>query len=382
MPFKRKTLSELREENRQFMQAELKNVGALLRFGNLKVLADMDAGMAHLHYAYLDYIALQTNPFTATDEWLAGWMALKQTYRKAATASQSSSVEATGTSGARLPAGTVLNRSDGYQYVTDAELIIGAGKKGTTTITAILPDLTDDSTGGGSNGNADAGTILTLDANVSGVDNSLTLVDPATGGADIEGVEDFRQRGLLAYQNPPQGGSDADYKKWALAVSGVTRAWIKRRGMGVGSVVIYIMCDGNDTTNNGFPTGTDGVSSLEDWGAIKATGDQRRVADYIYPLQADTAIIYVCSPIKKIVDLTISGIPDASSETIQAITDAINLLFFDNGNPDGSGKIYLSDVNGVLSQVEGSTGYVLESPTQNIVLDTGELPLLGEVNFT
>lgn len=382
MPFKRKTLSELREENRQFMQAELKNVGALLRFGNLKVLADMDAGMAHLHYAYLDYIALQTNPFTATDEWLAGWMALKQTYRKAATASQSSSVEATGTSGARLPAGTVLNRSDGYQYVTDAELIIGAGKKGTTTITAILPDLTDDSTGGGSNGNADAGTILTLDANVSGVDNSLTLVDPATGGADIEGVEDFRQRGLLAYQNPPQGGSDADYKKWALAVSGVTRAWIKRRGMGVGSVVIYIMCDGNDTTNNGFPTGTDGVSSLEDWGVIKATGDQGRVADYIYPLQADTAIIYVCSPIKKIVDLTISGIPDASSETIQAITDAINLLFFDNGNPDGSGKIYLSDVNGVLSQVEGSTGYVLESPMQNIVLDTGELPLLGEVNFT
>ncbi len=382
MPFKRKTLSELREENRQFMQAELKNVGALLRFGNLKVLADMDAGMADLHYAYLDYIALQTNPFTATDEWLAGWMALKQTYRKAATASQSSSVEATGTSGARLPAGTVLNRSDGYQYVTDAELIIGTGKKGTTTITAILPDLTDDPTGGGSNGNADAGTILTLDANVSGVDNSLTLVDPATGGADIEGVEDFRQRGLQAYQNPPQGGSDADYKKWALEIPGITRAWVKRRGMGVGTVIIYIMCDGNDTTNNGFPTGADGVSSLEDWGVLKATGDQGRVADYIYPLQADTAIIYVCSPIKKVVDLSISGIPNADSDTIQAIKDAINSLFFENGNPDGNGKIYLSDINGALSQVEGSTGYVLESPTQNIVLETGELPLLGEVNFT
>jgi uncharacterized phage protein gp47/JayE len=35
----------------------------------------MDAGMSHLHYAYLDYIALQTNPFTSTGEWLAGWMA-------------------------------------------------------------------------------------------------------------------------------------------------------------------------------------------------------------------------------------------------------------------------------------------------------------------
>ncbi|VUC83302.1 Uncharacterized homolog of phage Mu protein gp47 [Raoultella terrigena] len=382
MPFKRKTLSELREENRQFMQAELKNVGALLRFGNLKVLADMDAGMAHLHYAYLDYIALQTNPFTATDEWLAGWMALKQTYRKAATAARSPAVKSTGTAGATLPAGTVLNRADGYQYVTDSELVISAGKSGTASVTAILPDISDDVSGGGSAGNADAGTLLTLDANVPGIDNTLTLIEPATGGADIEKEEDFRQRGLQAYQNPPQGGSDADYKKWALEIPGVTRAWVKRRGMGVGTVVIYIMCDGNDATNNGFPVGTDGVSVLDDWGAIKATGDQGRVADYIYPLQADTAIIYVCSPIKKIVPFTISGIPDASSDTVQAIKEAINLLFFDNGTPDGSGKIYLSDINGALSQVAGTTGYVLESPAQNIILETGELPLLGEVDFT
>ncbi|WP_404680408.1 baseplate J/gp47 family protein [Raoultella terrigena] len=382
MPFKRKTLSELREENRQFMQAELKNIGALLRFGNLKVVADMDAGMSHLHYAYLDYIALQTNPFTSTGEWLAGWMALKQTYRKAATAARSPAVKSTGTAGATLPAGTVLNRADGYQYVTDAELVISAGKSGTASVTAILPDISDDVSGGGSAGNADAGTLLTLDANVPGIDNTLTLIEPATGGADIEKEEDFRQRGLQAYQNPPQGGSDADYKKWALEIPGVTRAWVKRRGMGVGTVVIYIMCDGNDTTNNGFPVGTDGVSVLDDWGAIKATGDQGRVADYIYPLQADTAIIYVCSPIKKIVRFTISGIPDASSDTVQAIKDAINLLFFDNGTPDGTGKIYLSDINGALSQVSGTTGYVLESPAQNIILETGELPLLGEVDFT
>lgn len=382
MPFKRKTLSELREENRQFMQAELKNIGALLRFGNLKVVADMDAGMSHLHYAYLDYIALQTNPFTSTGEWLAGWMALKQTYRKAATAARSPAVKSTGTAGATLPAGTVLNRADGYQYVTDADLVISAGKSGTASITALLPDISDDVSGGGSAGNADAGTLLTLDANVPGIDNTLTLIEPATGGADIEKEEDFRQRGLQAYQNPPQGGSDADYKKWALEISGVTRAWIKRRGMGAGTVVVYIMCDGNDKTNNGFPVGTDGVSSLEDWGAIKATGDQGRVADYIYPLQADTAIIYVCSPIEKVVDLSISGIPDADSDTVQAIKDAINLLFFDNGTPDGSGKIYLSDINGAISQVTGTTGYVLESPSQNIILGTGELPLLGEVDFT
>lgn len=135
MPFKRKTLSELRQENRQFMQAELESVGALLRFGNLKVLADMDAGMAHLHYAYLDYIARQSTPFTSTDEWLAGWMALKQIYRKAATAARSPAATVTGTPGKTLSKGAVLNRDDGYQYTTDDAITINTA--GSASVTSL-----------------------------------------------------------------------------------------------------------------------------------------------------------------------------------------------------------------------------------------------------
>ena len=382
MPFKRKTLSELREENRQFMQAELESVGALLRFGNLKVLADMDAGMAHLHYAYLDYIARQSTPFTSTDEWLAGWMALKQIYRKAATAARSPAAAVTGTPGKTLPKGAVINRDDGYQYTTDGAITINTAGSATVAVTAVLPDITDDVTGGGASGNADAGTILTLDANAPGIDSSVTLIEPATGGANIESEEDFRLRGLLAYQNPPQGGSDTDYKSWALSVSGITRAWIRRRGMGPGTVVIYIMCDGDDKTNHGFPVGTDGVSQLEEWGAVKATGDQGRVADYMYPLAPVTSLNYVCSPIRREVNFDIAGIQSADSTVVQAIKDAINDLFFDEGNPDGTGKIYLSDLNRVISSVSGTTGYSLEQPAANIVLAIGELPVLGEVIFS
>ncbi|HCB1085637.1 TPA: baseplate J/gp47 family protein [Klebsiella variicola subsp. variicola] len=382
MPFKRKTLSELRTENQQFMQAELEKVGALLRFGNLKVLADMDAGMAHLHYAYLDYIARQCTPFTSTDEWLAGWMALKQAYRKAATAARSPEAQIKGTSGRTLDAGAVINRADGYQYTTDAGVTIGSSGTATVAVTAVLPDIAEDVTGGGSLGNADAGTILTLDANVSGIESTVTLIQPATGGADIEDEEDFRLRGLLAYQNPPQGGSDTDYKSWALSVSGITRAWIRRRGMGPGTVVIYIMCDGDDKTNHGFPVGTDGVSQLEEWGAVKATGDQGRVADYMYPLAPVTSLNYVCSPIRREVNFDIAGIQSADSTVVQAIKDAINDLFFDEGNPDGTGKIYLSDLNRVISSVSGTTGYSLEQPAANIVLAIGELPVLGEVIFS
>lgn len=379
MPFKRKTLSELRDENRNFLQAELKNVGALLRFANLKVVADMDAGMAHLHYGYLDYIALQSNPFTATGENLAGWMALKRVYRKPASAAKSKDVKAVGSANRVIPAGTILNRGDGYQYTVATEIKIQDSGEGHGGITAVLPDVTDDVTGGGANGNADAGTVLTLDVNIAGVESQLTLIEAAIGGADIEDEEAFRSRGLLSWQEPPQGGSDTDYKKWALEVSGVTRAWVKRRLNGAGTVGVYIMCDGN--LNDGFPIGTDGISQLEDWGAVKASGDQLSVADHLYPLQTDTAIVFVCSPIRKSIDFEIAGIKDADSTVVSNIKSALTTLFFDEATLDGTGKIDLSDINKSISNVDGTKGYILNSPSSNITFSVGEIPLLGEVDF-
>ncbi|MEG5772038.1 baseplate J/gp47 family protein, partial [Enterobacter roggenkampii] len=106
-------------------------------FANLKVLADMDAGMGHLHYAYLDYIALQTNPFTSTDEYLAGWMALKQVFRKPAAAAKSPAVQASGSVDSIIPVGSIINRGDGYQYRTDADLKIQADGFGIVAVTAI-----------------------------------------------------------------------------------------------------------------------------------------------------------------------------------------------------------------------------------------------------
>ncbi|EFL7387126.1 baseplate J/gp47 family protein [Escherichia coli] len=288
----------------------------------------------------------------------------------------------TGTPGKTLSKGAVLNRDDGYQYTTDDAITINTAGSASVAVTAVLPDITDDVTGGGASGNADAGTILTLDANAPGIDSSVTLIEPATGGANIESEEDFRLRGLLAYQNPPQGGSDTDYKSWALSVSGITRAWIRRRGMGPGTVVIYIMCDGDDKTNHGFPAGTDGVSQLEEWGAVKATGDQGRVADYMYPLAPVTSLNYVCSPIERVIDFEISGISDADSATTAAIADAIDGVLFESANPLGTGKIYLSDLNRAIGDVAGTSGYILVSPSANIEPGVGELAVRGEVNYT
>lgn len=113
MPFNRPTLSELRQRNQSYIQSELKTGGNLLRFSNIGVISDADAGMAHLHYGYLDYIARQATPYNATDEYLAAWGALKDVFRKAANPATSNEVRFSGIAGRVIPAGRLLNRADG-----------------------------------------------------------------------------------------------------------------------------------------------------------------------------------------------------------------------------------------------------------------------------
>lgn len=379
MPFKRKTLTELREQNQNFLRNELKEPGALLRYSNMRVLADMDAGMAHLHYAYLDYIAKQATPFTATDEYLAGWGALKRVYRKPPNKAIGQKVQFDGVPDSIIPAGTVLIRGDGYRYQSAAETRTNADGKGFTSVEAILPGIDDNIYGGGAAGNSPAGTKLTFEVAISGVSSECVAVDPITGGSDIENEEAFRQRVLHAYQKPPQGGSDTDYEGWAKEVPGISRAWVKRRLLGAGSVGIYIMCDGN--SNGGFPLGTDGPATKETY-SVHATGDQLRVADHIWDVQTVTALVWVCSPIAKKIDFEIEGLSRATSELHQQIVKAIDDVFFRDSDPAGGAKIYLSDLQYAIADIPGTTGFVLKKPAENIVLSTGELAQRGEVSYT
>lgn len=82
-------------------------------------------------------------------------------------------------------------------------MIIGPDGTATAIVTAVLPGPSEDSTGGGAEGNALAGTQLSLDTGISGIDFVVMLTMAVTDGADIESEEAFRPRMLLAYQNTP-----------------------------------------------------------------------------------------------------------------------------------------------------------------------------------
>jgi len=386
MPFQRKTLSTLISEVAADISSALPGADALLRFAVLRVIGKVQAGLTNLQFGYLDWIAKQAVPFTAEDEHLEGWAALKKVYRKAASQAQLTA-QFTGTVGKVLSAGTSVVRGDGVSYTTSTTGTVGAG--GTVTVT-IVADVA------GTSGNADTGTVVSLGAAVDGIQTAGTVTGNVSAGADIELDDDLRDRMLGAYQESPQGGDVEDYVGWAKDVAGVTRAWCAPNGFGAGTVVIYTMWDNAEAGHGGFPQGTDGVSQFDKGpggvprGTI-ATGDQLVVANSIVTEQPVTALVYSCAPIANNLTITLSGLTSATTATRAAIFAAIADVLFRNGDPR-AGTINRDDISAAIRSVAGTGGFLINliqgvvgSTTTtypgNITSGFGQLPVLANVLY-
>lgn len=384
MPFSRPTLTQLRSQVAADISAGLPGSDALLRFSGLNILGTALAGLAQLQYGYTDYVSLQANPFTATDEYLEAWAALKNVFREAATqagAEVPGQVTFTGTNGTPLPIGTPLVRGDGVGFTTTS---IGVWTGTSVTVNA---EANADPTGlTGAFGNCPVGTVMTLGTAIGGIQSSGSVTTAFTGGADVELDESLRTRMLQAYQNVPQGGAQNDYVTWALQVNGVTRAWCNGNGMGAGTVVVYTMFDVTEATNNGFPQGVGGVATFETRGAPTATLDLLEVANWIYPLRPVTALVYSVSPTQQVVNFTITGSAGFSAATKALIQSAIAGIFVLYGSPlstiaGQNGVIDMSFINSAIAALSGTAGFVVTVPTGNIVGTTGQLPVVGTITW-
>lgn len=374
MPYSRPQLSDLINQVAQDIAAGQPGADALLRFSNLGITGRAQAGLAHLHYGYLDWIAKQANPFTASGEFLEAWAGLKGVIRKGAT--QASGIVAfTGNIGAVIPSGTPLVRGDGLGFTTTALGTVGGGGTVAVPATAVA-----DPTGQtGANGNSAVATVMTLGTAIAGINSNGSVSTIFTGGADIEKDDSLRTRMLAAWQAPAQGGAIGDYPNWALSVPGVTRAWCKPLGFGAGTVVVYTMFDQTESAFNGFPQGTNGCATGETRDTT-ATGDQLAVANYIYPLQPATALIYSVAPVAAPIAFTISGLSGASTATKAAIAAAIDGVFYLAGTPN-VGTVALSLIESAIAAVSGTSGFVITVPTGNITTTQGQLPTRGAITY-
>ncbi|EJM20164.1 putative phage Mu protein gp47-like protein [Pseudomonas sp. GM18] len=375
MPYPRPTLSELRARVASDITSGIPTADGLLRFSNLQILGKAVAGLDHLNYGYLDWIAKQAVPYTSSGEYLQAWAALKNVYQKTASFA-GGSVTFPGTVGATIDSGTEISRSDSFTFTTQASATVGVG--GMVTV-QVLADLAGEAS------NTPMGSLMTLGVSVDGISSSGAVTTAITGGADQEKEDALFQRMLEAYQNTPMGGSITDYPIWAKAVPGVTRAWCAPNSFGAGTVVVYVMFDEANAGHQGFPQGINGISSSDNrvTSGNLASGDQLTVANSIFPKQPVTAMVYACSPIAAPKDFTITGLTGASIAVRAAVAAAISDVFMEQGAPltDGS-FVALSDIDSAIAALASTKGFVITSPVTNIANVLGYLPTLGSITYS
>ncbi|GAB5502764.1 baseplate J/gp47 family protein [Pyruvatibacter sp.] len=362
MPFARPTLSQLREQVRDDLNANLPGADSRLKRGVLRVIGDVQAALVHMLYGYLDAMFKQCLPDTATGWFLERWANWFGLVRKAA-AVASGSATVTGTDGAVINAGVQLSDAAGTLYDVTTGATISGGTA-TLAVEAVLP---------GADGNADAGTVLTFVAALAGVDAQGSVGDaPIAGGAEEETDTALRARLSARIKQPPHGGSQNDYKNWALEVPGVTRAWAEPAGQGVGTVVVRVMLDDVRAEQAGIPQGA---------GAPDYTGDLALVHDYIDPLRPVTvADWFVAAPIPVALDLTINNLTPDTPETRAAVEAEINALLLREGNPGAT--IYLAWIYEAISIATGERHHAITAPAADIEHTAGQIAVPGVLTFT
>lgn len=350
MPFNRPTLQEIISRTETDIASRL-GLGPLLARSTLSVIARVLAGAAHHLFGYLDWIARQIMPDTAELEFLERWASIWGIQRKAASFAVGN-VTFTGTNGTVIPAGTRLQRSDGAQYDTTADVTVASGTA-TVSVTAVTA---------GAAGNAAAAVGLTTVSPLSGVNSGVTVASGGlTAGADTESDTSLRARLLDRIRQAPQGGASFDYTKWALQVAGITRAWVYPNYLGAGTVGVAVVTD-------------DAVG-----GPIPSAPVVASVQSYIDNLRPVTAQVTVFAPVAKPLNLTIALTPNSTTVRTAVAAELSDLLRRD-AVPGGT--ILLSRIREAVSIAAGESDNTVTNPTANFTCATGELATLGTITWS
>ena len=385
MPYPRPTLTTLRTQvlqainSAQIVDQNGTVLVALLQKAVLRVLANATAGLSYEHYGYLDWIAQQAVPWTATDEFLEGWANLKGVYRQQATPAQGTATFS-GSNGTDFPPGTSLTRADGAIFTTVADETVSGGTVTVSIVASVA----------GSAGNFDAGTQFDISNPIGGIIGQSTGSAQTVAGTDTQTDDSLRTQMLAIYAAPPQGGDRNDYIEWCLDVPGVSRAWVAPNAMGAGTVSVYVMFDVAEAAHQGFPQGSNGVAT-NDPRDTAATGDQLTVANSLLSKQPVTALVYVVAPLPAAQTFAITGLGSANTTANQAlITTALQEMFLQLGNVGGtinpeSGAswpaIPQSAWYAALEAIPGLTNFDVPTPSGPITVAGGYLPVLGTITF-
>lgn len=330
------------------------------------VLAAVAAGLAFGCYGKAKAVARNIIPSTANDrqaldEHARNWLGNEDGRREASPANLP--ITGTGTAGTVIPPGTQWRAGDGAVYATIVELVFGTDQVVVQSIAA------PGETGFGASGNKTPGTSLTLIDEVAGLDSEWTVDgDPADGpiggGADEETDEALVERIEFTAQNPPGGGTRADFERWAReANAGVGRAWAYAGLSGPGTVDIFFIRSDPD-------------SPIPDNTLVDV------VKDYVRARAPLMAKVGVSAPVAWPIDITVAIKPNTAAvrEAVTASLRETIALLRDIGN--GSRYFDRSWLTDAISRAVGEAGHTMTIPAADLTPPLGRLPTLGTITFS
>jgi uncharacterized phage protein gp47/JayE len=352
MPFARPSLTEIIDRVIADISNRITGVdSAVLRRSLLGILGRAEAGTAHLLYGYIDWVAKQVIPDTAESEFLERWSAIWDIQRKPAEFAAGSATF-TGSVGSIIPDGTIVQRQDGAQYTVLADVTFVTGTA-TVSVQALVA---------GEDANQDAGARLTLLSPIAGVQAAGTVAAGGiVNGTDVESDDRLRERLLQRIQNPPQGGSAADYVTWGLQVPGVTRVWVYPMQMGPGTVTVLFATDDDP----------DGI--------IPGPAKVAEVQAHIDAVRPVTAEVFVAAPIAAPINPSIAIRPNTPTVQAAVVAELEDLIVRD---AVPAGKILISRMREAVSIAAGEDNNEFISPNADVTNATGHISTLGTVTFS
>ncbi len=212
----------------------------------------------------------------------------------------------------------------------------------------------------GSIGNVAANTITEFVGTPAGL-TSVNNPQAAYDGFDVETDDDYRARIKLYLAEDAVNCNEAQYKLWALEVTGVKTAVVKDAStMGAGNVGVYI-------------SSTTGTVSQDLIDAVKAYIEERQFINANLIVSALTSInINTVARVRLKTGVTIDSVIQEYSETLAEYLETVI---------DTVSYFRASDILFACSGVDDVISFTLNGSEASIVLEDTEIPVVGGVNI-
>lgn len=219
------TVAELSDQVLADIEGVVGQRAPILPKAFLRVLSRAIGGALALLYRLIRWTYQQIFPATAEEEALLR-IGAEYGLGKRGAVTAVLDIQIVGDDDTEVPGGTIWIGNNGLTYSQLALAVIESG-----LATARVECLQ-----GGVDGTLGIGNTLAVASPLGGISGaSVTAI--VSEGEDEETVEQFRARVMQRIAGQPQGGSAADYVKWAMEIPGIIKAFAFRTD--AGEVTVY-----------------------------------------------------------------------------------------------------------------------------------------------